>query len=92
VETPRPTPPAATRRFAWAPVEGATGYHVELFRGADRVLAQDTKEPVLELGSTWRYQGREMHLTPGTYRWYVWPITQAGRASQAIVQAKLPVS
>jgi len=92
VETPRPTPPAATRRFAWAPVEGATGYHVELFRGADRVLAQDTKEPVLELGSTWRYQGREMHLTPGTYRWYVWPITRAGRASQAIVQAKLPVS
>ena len=91
-ETPKPTAPAATRRFAWAPVEGATGYHVELFRGADRVLAQDTKEPVLELGSTWRYQGREMHLTPGTYRWYVWPITQAGRASQAIVQAKLPVS
>ena len=45
-----------------------------------------------ELGSTWRYQGREMRLTPGTYRWYVWPITQAGRASQAIVQAKLPVS
>ena len=91
-ETPKPTAPAATRRFAWAPVEGATGYHVELFRGADRVLAQDTKEPVLELGSTWRYQGREMRLTPGTYRWYVWPITQAGRASQAIVQAKLPVS
>jgi hypothetical protein len=89
--TPK-TAPAKTRRFAWAPVEGATGYHVELFRGADRVLAQDTKEPVLELGSTWRYQGREMHLTPGTYRWYVWPITQAGRASQAIVQAKLPVS
>jgi hypothetical protein len=91
-ETPKPPAPAATRRFAWAPVEGATGYHVELFRGADRVLAQDTKEPVLELGSTWRYQGREMRLTPGTYRWYVWPITQAGRASQAIVQAKLPVS
>jgi hypothetical protein len=88
----RKAAPAKTRRFAWAPVEGATGYHVELFRGADRVLAQDTKEPVLELGSTWRYQGREMHLTPGTYRWYVWPITQAGRASQAIVQAKLPVS
>ena len=86
------TAPTATRRFAWAPVDGATGYHVELFRGADRVLAQDTKEPVLELGSTWRYQGREMHLTPGTYRWYVWPITQDGLASQAIVQARLPVS
>ena len=89
--TPAPAAASKTRRFAWAPVAGATGYHVELFRGADRVLAQDTKEPVLELGSTWRYEGRTVQLTPGTYRWYVWPVTTSGRATQAVVQAKLTV-
>ena len=85
--------PAAgeTRRFAWAPVDGAVGYHVELFRGNDRVLAQDTKEPVLELAPSWRYQGRNVTLTPGEYRWYVWPVTASGRGAQAVVQAKLTV-
>ncbi len=88
---PRRSPRRATRRFAWAPVDGATGYHVELFRGTDRVLAVDTKEPVLELGSTWRYGGKTVQLTPGAYRWYVWPVTKSGRATQAVVQAKLAV-
>ena len=93
---PKPTTPApatapATRRFAWAPVPGATGYHVELFRGADRVLAQETKEPVLELGSSWRYEGKTVQLSPGIYRWYVWPVTKSGRATQAVVQAKLTI-
>jgi len=102
--TPKPkaatTPPkktaaapaaAETRRFAWAPVDGAVGYHVELFRGNDRVLAQDTKEPVLELAPSWRYEGRTVTLTPGEYRWYVWPVTASGRGTQAVVQAKLTV-
>ena len=82
---------AETRRFAWAPVDGAVGYHVELFRGNDRVLAKDTKEPVLELAPSWRYQGRTVTLTPGEYRWYVWPVTASGRGTQAVVQAKLTV-
>ena len=82
---------AETRRFAWAPVDGAVGYHVELFRGNDRVLARDTKEPVLELAPSWRYQGRTVTLTPGEYRWYVWPVTASGRGTQAVVQAKLTV-
>ncbi len=80
-----------TRRFAWAPVAGAVGYHVELFRGNDRVLAQDTKEPVLELAPSWRYEGRTVTLTPGEYRWYVWPVTASGRGAEAVVQAKLTV-
>ena len=82
---------AETRRVAWAPVDGAVGYHVELFRGNDRVLAKDTKEPVLELAPSWRYQGRTVTLTPGEYRWYVWPVTASGRGTQAVVQAKLTV-
>lgn len=83
--------PAETRRFAWAPVDGAVGYHVELFKGADRVLEKETTEPVLELGPSWRYAGRETRLTPGSYRWYVWPVTKSGRSTQAVVQATLDV-
>jgi hypothetical protein len=82
---------AETRRFAWAPVDGAVGYHVELFHGNDRVLARDTKEPVLELAPSWSYQGRTVTLTPGEYRWYVWPVTASGRGAEAVVQAKLTV-
>ena len=50
-------PAAEPRRFAWAPVDGAVAYHVELFKGSDRVLAKETKEPILELGPSWRYEG-----------------------------------
>jgi hypothetical protein len=93
--TPKSTPPASQtptpRRFAWAPVENAVAYHVELFRGADRILARETTKPVLELGESWRHEGRLVRLTPGAYRWYVWPVTSSGRATQAVVQARLTV-
>jgi hypothetical protein len=91
---PNPAPAASAvepRRFAWAPVDGAVAYHVELFKGPDRVFARDTSEPVLELAPTWRHEGKAVALTPGTYRWYVWPVTKSGRATQAVVQAKLTV-
>ena len=55
------------------------------------MLAKETKEPILELGSTWRFEGRLVHLTPGSYRWYVWPVTKTGRATEAVVQAKLSI-
>ena len=55
------------------------------------MLSVDTKEPILELGPSWRFEGKVVHLTPGTYRWYVWPVTNSGRATQAVVQAKLSV-
>jgi hypothetical protein len=96
--TPKSTPPASQtptpptpRRFAWAPVENAVAYHVELFRGGDRILARETTKPVLELGESWRHEGRLVRLTPGAYRWYVWPVTSRGRATQAVVQARLTV-
>ena len=55
------------------------------------MLAKETKEPILELGPSWRYEGRLVQLSPGTYRWYVWPVTKSGRATQAVVQAKLDI-
>ena len=35
--------------------------------------------------------GHTVKLTPGEYRWYVWPVTASGRGTQAVVQAKLTV-
>ena len=85
------TPAVPPRRFAWAPVEGAVGYRVELFRGNEQVLRATTKRPVFELAGQWRHQGRTERLTAGSYRWYVWPVLQSGPAAQAVVQARLDV-
>ena len=81
-----------TRRFSWAPVEGAVGYRIELFRGDERILRRSTKRPVLALTSPWRYRGRVQRLVPGAYRWSVWPVLQTGLAPRAVVQASLDVS
>lgn len=88
---PRTAATQAPRRFAWAPVSGAVGYRVELFNGAERVFATETTEPVLEIGPSWRYNGRTVRLTPGVYRWYVWATTEDGRATQPVAQATLSV-
>jgi hypothetical protein len=82
---------APARRFAWAPVEGAVGYRVELFRGDEQVLRTTTKQPVYELPASWRHQDKAERLTPGSYRWYVWPVLSSGPAAQAVVQARLDV-
>jgi hypothetical protein len=87
-------PAAATvppRRFAWAPVDGAVGYRVELFRGDQQVLQATTTDPVYELPGAWRHKGRAERLTAGGYRWYVWPVLSSGPAAEAVVQAKLTV-
>lgn len=88
-KAPRSRPARATppRRFAWAPVDGATGYHVEFFRGDLRIFAGDTARPQLAMPATWRYQGATRSLRPGgKYRWYVWPVSGGRRASSAAVQ------
>ncbi len=59
--------------------------------GPTECSREETKEPVLELGQTWRHEGRVVRLTAGSYRWYVWPVTESGRATQAVVQAKLSI-
>jgi hypothetical protein len=89
---PPPAPPAAaaTRTLAWAPIEGAAGYQVELFRGSRKVFSEQTPATRLELGNTWKYEGTTFSLEPGNYLWYVWPILKSGARGQvAIVRAKL---
>src|SRR5262245_56941679 len=84
-------PQPAPRRFAWAPSGGASGYHVELFRGSNLVFRTDTVKPQIVVPRRWRLKRRTYRLRPGVYRWYVWPRINGRRARSAIVQAKLVV-
>jgi hypothetical protein len=69
-------PPGATvaspPRLAWAPVENATYYNVQVWRGG-RIFSAWPSRPSLRLKRSWTYKGRRYRLTPGRYRWYVWP-------------------
>ena len=89
--TTRPQSKASERKFAWAPVAGATGYHVEFFRGETRVFTQDTTEPDLTVPARWTYRGSPRSFRPGEYRWYVWPVTDGLRQPRAAVQATLTI-
>jgi hypothetical protein len=91
--SPRPSTgaTAGARRFAWAPVAGSTGYHVELFRGSALVFRDETTKPEIVIRNRWRLDGRLRRLEPGSYRWYVWPLVNGRRTASAIVQARLVV-
>lgn len=84
-------PRSTTRpqRFAWAPAPGASTYQIELFRGSSKVFEAETKRPAFALPARWVFDRRPQTLEPGTYRWYVWPVSSGTRASRAIVQSSL---
>jgi hypothetical protein len=87
-----PAPPPG-QTFVWAATAGAAAYEFQLFRGNTRVFRARAVEPRLELPGRWRQGGRTQTLTPGTYRWYVWPISsRTNRPSNvAVVQARLVI-
>jgi len=90
--TPVPsTTAAAPVRFSWAPVAGAVGYRVELFRGARRVLSVRTSKPVLRLERRWRHKGRIERFLSGTYRWTVRPVLASGLGSDVAVESRIVV-
>lgn len=81
------------RTFAWAPVQNARAYEVQIFRGPRLVLVSRTKQPRLTLRPAWRYQGVSFKITPGAYRWYVWTVDAGGaKARKPVVQAKLMIA
>lgn len=82
----------ASHRFAWAPVSGASRYHVELFREGIRVYVGSTNHPQMELPATWIFSGRHQRLSPGSYRWYVWPVQAGRRSSNATVRSALVIT
>jgi hypothetical protein len=57
----------------WAAVPKASYYNVQLFRGRQKVLSIWPAGTSLKLPKSWSYGGRDFTLTPGRYRWYVWP-------------------
>ena len=83
----------ATRRFAWAPASGAVAYHVEIRRGNTIVYSTSTR--ATRISVRLRTAGQKTApLTPGTYRWYVWPLLRkahARRRGAAIVATTIVV-
>lgn len=69
--------------LSWIPITGARYYNVQLFRlGSTAQSAQALGQKVLSawpqknrlaLRRKWRYARHSYVLSPGVYRWYVWP-------------------
>ena len=59
--------------LVWRGVPRAGYYNVQLFRGKQKVLSAWPTRARLRLRARWKFAGRVRRLTPGTYRWYVWP-------------------
>jgi hypothetical protein len=83
---------SARRRFAWAPTAGASGYHVEFFRGGERVFSGDTAGTTIDIPVRWRYRGVAHAFQSGDYRWYVWPEFDGRRSAHASVQTTISIS
>lgn len=64
---------AAPPLLDWTAVRGATYYNVQLFRNGKKVLTAWPGSTSFHLARSWRFDGRAERLTPGRYRWYVWP-------------------
>ena len=80
LRTPLPGATVVSRpRLSWVRVRGAAFYNVQLFRGSRKVLSAWPKGAHLTLARSWRYRGRREQLTPGRYRWYVWPAFRGKR-------------
>jgi hypothetical protein len=86
-----PVAPGSARRFVWAPVEGASGYHIELFRRNSLVFAANTIPPEVTVPAKWKFRGSEHRWEAVAYRWYVWSIVSGKRTTRAVVQARLVV-
>jgi hypothetical protein len=57
----------------WRPVARASYYNVQLWRNGRKILTAWPARTQLRVPSSWRYRGASYRLTPGRYRWYVWP-------------------
>ncbi len=58
--------------LVWKAAPNATYYNVQLWRRG-KILSLWPRRTSLRLPRTWTYAGRRYRLTPGSYRWYVWP-------------------
>jgi hypothetical protein len=72
-------PPRASATAAGEPIlrwrarPGAKYYNIQLFRGTRKILSAWPAATRYVLRTSWRFGGRTQRLSPGRYRWYVWP-------------------
>src|SRR5256714_1128249 len=63
---------AAQPILNWPARQGASYYHVQLFRNGKRILAVWPLKTELALRPHWRWAGRQYRLAPAQYAWFVW--------------------
>jgi large repetitive protein len=59
--------------LGWPRVKRASYYNVQLFRGGRKILSAWPKKAHYRLKLRWTFRGERQRLTPGRYRWMVWP-------------------
>jgi hypothetical protein len=73
--------------LAWRPVAGASYYNLQVYYGAAKALRRVASlnvngrkvmsawplKPRYRMTKSWKYKGKVRKLTPGHYRWYVYP-------------------
>jgi hypothetical protein len=79
------------RRFAWAPVHGATGYEVATYKDDVPVFRARTKTPNIVIPERSPQKGSAPLLAPGTYQWYVWPVRNGQPDRVALVRSTLVI-
>jgi hypothetical protein len=60
-------------KLSWVANSEANYYNVQLFRGDKKILSIWPVKTASTLKNKWKYQGHTYKLSPGVYRWYVWP-------------------
>jgi hypothetical protein len=71
----------------WAPFRSPRYYNVQLWRGGGKIMSAWPQKAQLKLPLTWSYNGRTYRLSPGRYRWFVFPgygPRSAGRYGKAL--------
>ncbi|SRR6266516_3919669 len=76
-KAPLLSPPAGARvvsppLLAWVRVAHATYFNVQVWRKR-QIFSAWPSGTSLRLKRSWIYHGRRYTLSPGRYRWYVWP-------------------
>jgi large repetitive protein len=59
--------------LVWKRVARAGYYNVQVYRGKVKVFSGWPIRTRLQMKARWTFQGRVRKLSPGTYRWYIWP-------------------
>ena len=59
--------------LAWGAVANATYYNVQVYRNGQKIFTTWPRTTSFQLQRSWRFDSRTYELTPGSYRWYVWP-------------------